>query len=405
MADTAPVDSVEPHLNGDDYFMPLLPWQQTLWSQLTAKANQSGAPLPHAMLAAGIKGIGKRQFIWHLVAWLLCHRREAHAAGACGHCESCDWLRSGTHPNLQVLPLSSQLVSPSDSVTDQSSKAKKAAKSTSSSQSSNPKSTDSVNHTIKIDDIRKLINFVHQGSQGVRVCVFDYAEQMTIGAANALLKTLEEPQPQVHLLLISDSPAQLLPTIKSRVQQLPLSPIPPEMAKSYLKTALLSLDNDHQKVFKNNHELDGVNNQLSSTLDQTVDQLLSLANGAPLAALAMASAPWYDKRPLWLTTWLAVRAGKRSALAASDYWQQQLDLNEFTQLTELMLTDISRISLGLPSLQHDCQIDQSISHDYLPTATALATLAAVINESKRAIQQNVQEKLAYDKLMQAIAET
>lgn len=372
-----------------DYFAPLLPWQQQAWSQLTARADHSGGSLPHAMLAAGIKGVGKRPFVWRLVAWLLCRKRDTHPNGACGVCESCDWLKSGTHPNLQVLPSDSLMGADSENSPQSASKSTRQSEGRSAAKSSVKDKSAAPNRTIKIDDIRQLISFVHQGSQGIRVCVFDHAEQMTIGAANALLKTLEEPQPMVHLILITDSPAQLLPTIKSRVQQLPLNDIPFEQARHFIKEQL---------------GLNGGDATATAT-DTTVTQLLALANGAPLAAVSMATAPWYDKRQLWLTTWLALRAGKRSALAASDYWQQQLALNEFTQLTELMLIDISRVALGLNSLQQDCDIDTAVPAEFMPSATALSELAEVIAGTKRAIQQNVQEKLAYDKLMQHIAQT
>lgn len=346
------------------YFAPLLPWHVSLWQQLTQRADRSDFSLPHAMLAAGIEGIGKRQFIWRLVAWLLCRARDSHPNGACGVCESCEWLKSATHPNLQVLPDSQLLLTSAETAAENTHKDHVAV--------SKP--------SIKIDDIRQLISFVQQGSQGMRVCVFDYAEQMTIAAANALLKTLEEPQPQVHLILITDSPAQLLPTIKSRVQQLPLQTVPNELAKQYIR-----------------EQVD------LTTDDSQINQLLTLANGAPLAAVAMAQQSWYAKRQLWLTTWLALRSGKRSALAASDYWQKQLDLSNFTQLTELMLLDINRVILGLDSLQADCQIADALPEAYRPSIDQLNAFANEVAQTKRAIQQNVQEKLAYDKLMQSLA--
>lgn len=354
----------QPTDNTLDYFAPLLPWQQAIWSQLTARAIGQQSSLPHAMLAAGIEGVGKRRFVWRLVAWLLCRAREIHPDGACGACESCEWLKSGTHPNLQVLPAHDLLVSDEATESHKDSKVK----------------SEATKNTIKIDDIRQLISFVQQGSQGLRVCVFDHAEQMTIAAANALLKTLEEPHPLVHLILITDAPAQLLPTIKSRVQQLPLQTIPTELASAYISEQLDIAPSDPE-----------------------VEQLLALANGAPLAAVTMAQAPWYDKRQLWLTTWLALRAGKRSALAASDYWQKQLSLTDFTQLTELMIIDISRVALGLDSLQTDCNIAESLPEAYRPSSLALNSFADEIANTKRAIQQNVQEKLAYDKLMQSLS--
>ena len=82
------------------YFAPLLPWQQTLWSQLTQRVLTQQF-LPHALLAAGMQGMGKRAFVLRLVAWLLCRERDTNPLGACATCESCQWLKSGTHPSLQ----------------------------------------------------------------------------------------------------------------------------------------------------------------------------------------------------------------------------------------------------------------------------------------------------------------
>lgn len=358
------------------YFAPLLPWQQTLWSQLTQRVLTQQS-LPHALLAAGMQGMGKRAFVWRLVAWLLCRERGTNPLGACGACESCQWLKSGTHPSLQVLPIVSMPINAdSDTLQDKSSSAKdkKATKSTSNSALK-----------IKVDDIRALQPFIYQGGQGMRICVLDHAEQMTVAAANALLKTLEEPQAQVHLFLISDTPAQLLPTIKSRVQQLALQTIEPAVAIDYVTKAL-------------GHT---INREAVSKM--AIEQLIQLANGAPLAAVALAQAPWYGKRSLWLTTWQALRSGKRSSVAASDYWQNQLSIKEFIQLSELMLLDMRRVCLGLGELQKDIKLSVALE-SYQPTDSGLETFATSLQQTKVALQQNVQEKFAYDKLMQELAD-
>ena len=86
-------------LTDNIYFAPLLPWQNELWSQLTKRVLMPQQSLPHALLAAGMQGMGKRAFVWRLVAWLLCREREHNPLSACGICESCQWLRSGTHPS------------------------------------------------------------------------------------------------------------------------------------------------------------------------------------------------------------------------------------------------------------------------------------------------------------------
>ena len=363
------------------YFAPLLPWQQALWKQLTARVLATPQTLPHALLAAGMQGLGKRAFVWRLVAWLLCREREQHPLGACGNCESCQWLKSGTHPSLQVLPTISMPLSAANNHDHASLKSSSKAKTTNQSEKTAIKKAS----TIKIDDIRALQPFIYQGGQGIRICVLDHAEQMTIAAANALLKTLEEPQAQVHLFLISDMPAKLLPTIKSRVQQLPLQVIEPPLALDYVTHALGST----------------INREIVTPVQ--IEQLLKMANGAPLSAIELAQADWYSKRALWLTTWQALHQGKRSSIAASDYWQSQLSIQDFIRLTETMLLDIQRLQVGLESQQKDIELDSAVAY-YQPKDHALYTLADSLKQIKIALQQNMQEKYAYDKLMQQLAE-
>lgn len=360
------------------YFAPLLPWQQALWVQITSRVSSTSQSLPHALLAAGMQGMGKRAFVWRLVAWLLCRLRDSQPLGACGHCESCQWLKSGTHPSLQVLPF---IVMPISADSRDSYEASQTA--TKKATAKSAKTTTKSALTIKIDDIRALQPFIYQGGQGMRICVLDHAEQMTVAAANALLKTLEEPQAKVHLFLISDSPAQLLPTIKSRVQQLPLQHVAADAALSYVTEALGGV----------------VNREVVSP--RQIEQLIQLANGAPLAAIALAHASWYGKRALWLTVWQALRSGKRRAIAASDYWQTQLELADFMILSEMMLLDIRRVCLGLDSRQNDIDIAAALVSSP-PTDAALERIAYSLAQTKAALQQNVQEKFAYDKLMQQL---
>lgn len=368
------------------YFASLLPWQQNLWAQLTARVLAPSQSLPHALLAAGMQGMGKRAFVWRLVAWLLCHNRDQSPLGACGDCESCQWLKSGTHPSLQVLPTISM---PMNAATHDSHAALKSSNQnkTASTLTSNQATKTAVKGllTIKIDDIRALQPFIYQGGQGMRICVLDHAEQMTVAAANALLKTLEEPQAQVHLFLISDSPAKLLPTIKSRVQQLPLQSIKPKLAHDYVTDAL------------------GSTIHREAVSPSQIEQLLQMANGAPLAAIDLAQADWYSKRALWLTTWQALKQGKRSSIAASDYWQSQLSIQDFIKLTETMLLDIQRLTVGFDSQQKDIELAAAVATNQ-PDSYALDALSEDLQQIKVALQQNVQEKYAYDKLMQQLAQ-
>ncbi len=122
----------------------------------------------------------------------------------CGQCPSCRKILSGNHPDVDILD------APAD--------APAAA--------------------IKIETVRalqrKLSLRPHEAPQ--RVVVMGNFERATTGAANALLKTLEEPPGHVVLILTSPDKARLLPTIVSRCQVLPLRSVPAETIQQLLET-------------------------------------------------------------------------------------------------------------------------------------------------------------------------
>lgn len=80
---------------------------------------------------------------------------------------------------------------------------------------------------ILVDDIRTLHSFfgMTAGGGSWRVAIIDAADDMNRQSANALLKILEEPPARSVILLISHAPGQLLPTLRSRCQSLPLRPL------------------------------------------------------------------------------------------------------------------------------------------------------------------------------------
>ena len=75
---------------------------------------------------------------------------------------------------------------------------------------------------IGVDEIRKLKSFFNLSAAdgGQRVVIVDAADEMTVSAANALLKQLEEPPDDATILLVSHQPSRLLPTIRSRCREL-----------------------------------------------------------------------------------------------------------------------------------------------------------------------------------------
>ena len=198
------------------------PWQDSLWQQMAGRAQHA-----HAYLLHGPAGIGKRALAERLMASLLCKQPEG--LEACGHCKSCSLLAAGSHPDNYILE---------------------------------PEEADKA---IKVDQVRDLVSFVVQTAQlgGRKVVLVEPVESMNINAANALLKSLEEPSGNTILLLVSHQSSRLLPTIRSRcVQQ--ACPLPSEtLSLQWLAKALPDCSTEERV------------------------ELLTLAAGSPLAAVKL----------------------------------------------------------------------------------------------------------------------
>lgn len=163
--------------------------------------------LPHALLFAGPRGLGKRALAEKLAATLLCES-VTQANQACGKCAACRWMKAGTHPDFRL-------------VTADDEKDTEEVKNEKSSEKTKKQGTSSIG----IDQIRTLEDFVFIGSHRNirRVILVSEAEAMTIPAANSLLKILEEPPPSVYFILISNNKKTLLPTLRSRCRVVPFS--------------------------------------------------------------------------------------------------------------------------------------------------------------------------------------
>ena len=209
------------------------PWQDSLWQQLAGRSQHA-----HAYLLHGPMGIGKRALAERLMASLVCQRPEG--LEACGQCKSCLLLKAGSHPDNYILE---------------------------------PEEADKA---IKVDQVRDLVSFVVQTAQmgGRKVVLIEPVEAMNHNAANALLKSLEEPSGDTVLLLVSHQPSRLLPTVKSRcVQQ--ACPLPsPAMSLQWLAQALPDCTTDER------------------------GELLTLAAGSPLLAVSLQAQGVREQRAL-----------------------------------------------------------------------------------------------------------
>ena len=193
--------------------MQPLPWHQKEFDALAAARRE----LPHALLIHGPRGIGKLDFARALAQALLCETPTA-AHAACGVCAACAWFETGAHPDYRQLE-------PEAASEDAEEEGDKPAR------SSKKPST-----VIKIEQVRALADLVNVTSHrgGPKVIVVHPAEALNVNAANALLKSLEEPPPGTHFMLVSNRPHLLLPTIKSRCRQVALRPPDRESATAWL---------------------------------------------------------------------------------------------------------------------------------------------------------------------------
>jgi len=181
--------------------MSTFPWNKKNWQHVTAMSQRN--ELPHAFLFSGLMGLGKLEFARSLALFLMCENNGASSGGeaaSCGHCKQCKLFLANTHPDFKLL------------------------------------SPEEGSKVIKVDTIRLLVDFFGQSSMqgGKKIAILSPAESLNHNAANALLKTLEEPTPNSHIILISHSPGRLLATIRSRCQVVDFSRPSEEVTLNWL---------------------------------------------------------------------------------------------------------------------------------------------------------------------------
>lgn len=225
------------------------PWLSETWARLVAGKDR----LPNALLLYGRSGIGKFDFALDLAKALLCEN-QLQSGEACGQCGSCGWLQAGVHPDFRLLEPEAQ----SEAIGDGE-----------GAEPAKP-SDKKASQFITVAQVRELADFVNLSTHrnGLRIVLVRPAEAMNIHAANALLKTLEEPPAHTLFILVAHQLQRLLPTVRSRCQMIGM-PLPESaMAENWLRER-------------------GVGDPSGS---------LSQAGGAPLAALDLSDSDYQQKR-------------------------------------------------------------------------------------------------------------
>lgn len=156
--------------------------------------------LSQGYLFVGPAGVGKRTFARRLATSLFCERHEEDELEACGECHACRQMAAGSHPDyFQIgLPEGKRELPLSVFIGDRDERGRTGL----------------------------CYELSLRPSTGTRrIAVIDDADALNEEAANAFLKTLEEPQPGAVLILIARQPDDLLPTIRSRCQLVRFSPL------------------------------------------------------------------------------------------------------------------------------------------------------------------------------------
>ncbi|MAI41760.1 MAG: DNA polymerase III subunit delta' [Candidatus Azotimanducaceae bacterium] len=278
--------------------MNYLPWHQKNWDLI--KRQFEKGRYPHALLLYGAQDLGKRLFAEQLSSLLLC--KSPLDNKHCGNCKSCVLRQAGTLSDLRY-------VSPEESL------------------------------VIRVDQIRDLNQWIVQTAQqaGNKIAIIYPAEQMNVQAANALLKSLEEPTSGTLFILITDQRSKLIPTIRSRCQSYFFAV--PNHAE-----ALAWLKNRHKKAVN-------------------LDQLLLESGGRPLAVTRLLDNDCISTRTDVANNVLALLSNKSDALKIAANLQQYQPM-EVLRVLESFFAET--IKIAVVSDQQN-----TISQDQEPTITKL----------------------------------
>lgn len=313
----------------------LLPWHREHWARITRQYREQR--MPHALLFSGPGGVGKLAFARRLANYLLCERAKM-SSEPCGQCSGCQLFFAGSHPDYRQIEVET------------------GAK------------------VIKIEQIREINEYVTMTSsyRGFKVAVVVAADMMNNNAANALLKTLEEPPAGTCLILVAAQPSLLPATIRSRTQQMVFALPDYAQALEYLRS------------------LGGLG---------AVEERLALGLGAPLAPLPEdISTHWKERNDLF-DSFVRLVETREQVVSEAQLWAKSTCVERFDWLA-FWLVDLIRLKLNA-SRGDLLNPDRSAVLQRLAKARNVVELFDYfdkLNEMRRALGQNANITLALEAL-------
>ena len=293
--------------------------------------------IAHAYLFEGPEGVGKRMMALAFARALLCQ-----SGTGCGECSACLKVDHHNHPDIHLL--------------------------------------EAAGANLKIDQIRSLQQklSLRPLEGNYKICLIDGAEYFTTGAANALLKTLEEPQPGTFIILISSQPEKLLPTIRSRCQQLPFS----RLSKQQLAIVLA------QKL------------ELSETKAKV---LAALSEGSFKKALGSNREIFLEKRPELIQSLSALSSGSTipTFTFAEELDADKETLADILDIFQSFYRDLLLLKHGQPEEELvNLDLLEILQRQNKATTTASLLLKLKALESARFhLQRNVNRRLALEVML------